>query len=184
MLNKTELRNNMRKLRNSLLPEVRQVAAQNLSANLSSLLAGVKTLAIYFANNHEIDLCFFIDYCLANKIKVYAPIAYREHRQLKFERIYSTNPLKIFYPINYPIMEEINVSQLDLVLLPLLAADVNGNRLGQGGGYYDATFAERSDHRPILCGVGYDFQLREKIQVDPWDVKLNYFVSNKQIVKY
>ena len=61
--------------------------------------------------------------------------------------------------------------------------DKSGHRLGQGGGYYDSTFGKLTP-RPIMCGVGYEWQLRDVIPSDEWDVPLDYFVSDQHIYKF
>lgn len=56
------------------------------------------------------------------------------------------------------------VTALDLVVVPLVGADRTGRRLGRGRGYFDRALAHRRDpgsDRPVLVGVGYDFQLVE-----------------------
>ncbi|HEX7130707.1 MAG TPA: 5-formyltetrahydrofolate cyclo-ligase, partial [Rhodanobacteraceae bacterium] len=63
--------------------------------------------------------------------------------------------------------EAVSARQLDLVLLPLLAFDARGNRLGTGGGWYDTTFSflreQARPTRPLLVGIGYAFQQVDKL---------------------
>ncbi|MGD9152528.1 MAG: 5-formyltetrahydrofolate cyclo-ligase [Gammaproteobacteria bacterium] len=71
----------------------------------------------------------------------------------------------------------ITPEDLDLVLMPLAAFDMHGNRLGMGGGYYDRTFA-RTSH-PMLIGVAYTCQEVPQIAAEPWDVKLHGVVTEE-----
>ena len=59
-----------------------------------------------------------------------------------------------------------------LVLMPLVAFDARGARLGMGGGWYDRTFAFRklAPAPPHLVGVGFDVQRLESLPVEEWDV--------------
>lgn len=70
---------------------------------------------------------------------------------------------------------------LDLVLLPLVAFDCQGNRLGMGGGYYDRTFAyfhrRRVWRTPHLIGVAHEFQQVEVLQAQSWDIPLQGVVT-------
>lgn len=70
---------------------------------------------------------------------------------------------------------------LDLAILPLVAFDRYGHRLGSGGGYYDRYFAFRRDRsvamRPILLGVAYDFQLQDSLACSVTDVPLDGVVT-------
>lgn len=70
--------------------------------------------------------------------------------------------------------------ELDLLIMPLVAMDARGNRLGMGGGYYDRTLANFANGalQPVLVGVGYQFQLVEKIETQPWDVPLDWIATD------
>lgn len=77
--------------------------------------------------------------------------------------------------VNLSVNHAIAVSQLDIVLLPLVAFDGSGNRLGMGGGFYDATFAHLKDSkkRPKFIGLAYESQKVAEIPTDPWDIRLD-----------
>lgn len=75
---------------------------------------------------------------------------------------------------------EIALDQFDLVLVPGMAFDLYGNRLGRGRGFYDRLLPSVSG---VKCGVGYDFQLLEKIPVEPHDVKLSFILTPSRFVK-
>lgn len=69
---------------------------------------------------------------------------------------------------------------LDVVLLPLLAFDLAGNRLGMGGGYYDRCFAayrNRGLKRPLRVGLAFDWQRADSLPAQPWDVPLHAVVT-------
>ncbi len=66
----------------------------------------------------------------------------------------------------------------DLVLVPLVAIDRAGTRLGQGKGHYDRVLGELKRRGALLVGVGWSVQLIDStIPVDPWDVPLDGFAS-------
>ena len=66
----------------------------------------------------------------------------------------------------------------DLVLMPLVAVDRRGTRLGQGKGHYDRVAGALREHGALLIGVGWSVQkLDSEIPVDPWDVPLDGFAS-------
>ena len=62
-------------------------------------------------------------------------------------------------------------SALDLVLVPGIAFDIAGNRLGRGRGFYDRMLALSPD--AVSCGVGFDGQVVALVPVEPHDVKLH-----------
>jgi 5-formyltetrahydrofolate cyclo-ligase len=66
----------------------------------------------------------------------------------------------------------------DLVLVPLVAIDSKGTRLGQGKGHYDRVLAKLRERGALLIGVGWQVQrLDEEIPAEPWDVPLDGFAS-------
>ena len=66
----------------------------------------------------------------------------------------------------------------DLVLVPLVAIDGHGTRLGQGKGHYDRVLARLREHGALLIGVGWEVQkVEEQIPAEPWDVPLDGFAS-------
>ena len=73
-------------------------------------------------------------------------------------------------------------TELEVVLVPLVAVDWSGNRLGHGAGYYDRTFAFRrdSDH-PVLIGLAHRFQVIESIEPRPWDIPVDLVVTETGI---
>lgn len=70
--------------------------------------------------------------------------------------------------------ERITVSDLDVLLLPLLAIDSHGYRLGYGGGYYDRLLEHQRP--PYLIGVGYLAQYCATLPQDAWDIPLDGFL--------
>lgn len=93
----------------------------------------------------------------------------------------------------YSIREPVNTSngvsptKLDLVVTPLVAFDLQGHRLGTGGGYYDRTFSflrMDSNTKPYMLGLGYASQQAELIQSDPWDISLDGVVTEKKFISF
>lgn len=93
------------------------------------------------------------------------------------------------YGIPEPLYQAKNIiptEELDLVIMPLVAMDRAGNRLGMGGGYYDRSFEFKkslpAESKPILMGFAYDFQLVDNLTAEMWDVPLDYIVTNKAFI--
>jgi len=73
----------------------------------------------------------------------------------------------------------------DLVLVPLLAVDRSGNRLGQGGGHYDRALPALRARGARIIGVGWAMQLLDiALPAEPWDVRLDAFASPDGIVEF
>jgi len=79
-----------------------------------------------------------------------------------------------------PSCAEIPPEKFDLILVPGVAFDWNGNRLGRGRGFYDRLLAKTSG---LKCGVGYDFQLIGKVPAEPHDARVNFIVTPTRCVR-
>jgi 5-formyltetrahydrofolate cyclo-ligase len=73
----------------------------------------------------------------------------------------------------------------DLILVPLVAIDGKGTRLGQGKGHYDRVLAKLRERGALLIGVGWQTQkVDEQIPAEPWDVALDGFASPAGLEMY
>ncbi len=66
---------------------------------------------------------------------------------------------------------------MDVIVLPLLACDAQGARLGQGGGWYDRTLAQPEAALPLCIGVGFDLQFVDHVPTEAHDHRLDIFIS-------
>lgn len=73
----------------------------------------------------------------------------------------------------------ISPQDLDIILMPLVAFDEKGTRLGMGGGYYDRTL-EKVTH-PLLIGVAYEFQRQPYLEPGKWDVPMMATITPQAI---
>ncbi|MGA3164442.1 MAG: 5-formyltetrahydrofolate cyclo-ligase [Verrucomicrobiota bacterium] len=75
---------------------------------------------------------------------------------------------------------EIPLSKFDLVLVPGVAFDLQGHRLGRGRGFYDRLLAEV---RGVKCGVAFDEQLASEVPAGMLDVQVNFILTATRCVK-
>ena len=68
----------------------------------------------------------------------------------------------------------------DLILVPGLAFDRRGNRLGFGGGYYDRLLALPMAAGAFVVGLAFAFQLLDQLPAEPWDRPVNAVVTDRQ----
>ena len=97
---------------------------------------------------------------------------------------------KNFDPLNtniYGLLEPaIKTNSLipDIILVPLLAFDKNKNRLGYGKGFYDRFLTKFSNKRKIITiGVAFSFQKYNKVPTSSGDVRLDYILTDKGLIK-
>lgn len=70
-----------------------------------------------------------------------------------------------------------DISEIDLVIVPAVAYDRHGNRVGRGKGYYDRLL---SRSKAVTIGVCYDFQLFDEIEVEEHDIPVHFVVADGQ----
>ena len=92
-----------------------------------------------------------------------------------------TGSFGIDEPING---EPVQLSRHDAVLVPIVAFDETGQRLGQGGGFYDRAIADAGAARPLLIGVAHAFQQVRSVPVEAWDMPLDAVVTEERIHEF
>jgi 5-formyltetrahydrofolate cyclo-ligase len=181
-LSRHNLRQQMRAQRRAVPKAIAEMASQKLAEHVLHLpiLKEAQHIAMYCANDAEIDPTPLFEQLHALGKDCYLPVLDVETSgHLVFVRHQLHEPLKQNrYKIPEPHISNDRIfpaDKLDVVLMPLVAFDKQGGRLGMGKGYYDRTFAflcEKVLSKPFLLGLAYAFQCVEAIDVEPWDVPL------------
>lgn len=163
-------------------PETRQTAANAAASILKSQPAFKQSrkVACYLPFKGEFDTLPIIQHIWRRNGECYLPVL--ASGALKFFSYIKGDELR---ENHYGILEpagtnEMTPEMLDMVLLPLLAFDSNGCRLGTGGGFYDKTFnfiLDKPERRPLLVGVGFAAQEAQSLPSEPWDIKLDAVVT-------
>lgn len=190
MNDRQQLRRQMRERRRSLSPLVREAAHRQFARTLSrsNFLHPGRRIAVYFAYGHEADLQHVIALARRRGCLLYLPVITDfRHCRMRFVRYQADSVMRVNrYGIAEPDprhAEIIPVRQLDLVLLPLVAFDACGWRLGSGAGFYDRSLHHlrigRRWRKPKLIGVGYECQRVTRLQPDRWDVPLDGMLTER-----
>ena len=150
-----------------------------------------KSVALFLPNDGEIDLTPLIDTAWRPGKRCLLPILDRLiERRLFFAPYGPGTPLKSNrYGIPEPDTHPYRVVRplaIDLILVPLVAFDRHGNRVGMGGGYYDRTLSflrhRKRWRRPTLMGVAFAFQQTESIEARPWDIPLPFVATDTGVM--
>ncbi len=108
------------------------------------------------------------------------------NRRLWFVEYTNSSPMQLNkFSIPEPkIFKLIPPWSLDLVLVPLVAFDRTGNRLGMGGGYYDISFESNLTRgkRPKMVGIAHSFQELSSLKPNPWDIPLDAIVTEQELI--
>jgi len=195
LISKKALRQDIRQQRNELTESAQQAAGFGVLKQLRQYPAfqASHRIAAYLANDGEIPLTPTITHLWQRNRECYLPVLFGfGSRKMHFSHYhsksrFSNNKYNIPEPI-VPIRKQLKSNVLDLVLMPLVAFDGMGNRLGMGGGYYDRSFEflrfRKYWKKPRLIGVAYDFQQVELLQTDPWDVPVDAIVTPTRLIRF
>lgn len=199
---KQELRLRQQQLRENLGADDRELAAKAVRRQVMNLLSRLYPVekrdaarplkvAVYAAIRGELDLAPLLPALQALPGELYFPAVHKSATgsDLVFCRLPTGIGPEEFLCVGcfgVPEPPEKNrgagAAQLDLVLVPGLAFDAAGNRLGWGKGYYDRFLASLRP-RPLTIGIAYDFQLLEAaVPVTPHDQKLDHIVTPSRIL--
>src|SRR5690606_39362806 len=157
------------------------------------LLSPGRRVAVYFAYGHEADLRHVIDVARRRGCLLYLPVitSFR-HSRMRFVRYRADSVMRVNrYGIAEPDRRHADVAavrRLDLVLLPLVAFDEHGWRLGSGAGFYDRSLQHlregRRWRRPKLIGIAYECQRVARLRPDRWDVPLDGVVTERGLQRF
>lgn len=146
-------------------------------------LQGHEVIAGYCPKDRELDVMMLLDMLLERRFKVTLPVVEKGSRLLKFVAWDHQTPLVTgAFGITQPqICEETQFLEPDVFLVPMLAFDRNGGRLGFGGGYYDTTLAHYKAQKNILSvGIAYAEQAcLFNLPAEEHDIKMDWVVTQQ-----
>lgn len=142
-----------------------------------------KIILFYVSVRGEVKTDDMISESLSHGKKILVPVADVKHRKLMISEIHDLNELSTGafgipepkYPHEFPI------GKIDLVIVPGIAFDHFGNRVGYGTGFYDRFLKKIKKGVPLIA-LGYDFQIVHKIRANRMDVKVHKIVTEKGII--
>lgn len=192
---RSALRREIRTRRRSLSRTAQRRAAREVQrfALDSGIMARRRRIAFYMPADGEIDVLPLLHRVHAMGRECYLPtLDALPSGRLRFLR---WQPGDRLYLNRYGIPEPATAIggglpawMLDLLLVPLVAFDDAGNRLGMGAGYYDRTLAflgrRRFWRRPLLCGVAHEFQRVAKLEAAHWDIPLDLCITDRQLHRF
>ncbi|MEX1057040.1 MAG: 5-formyltetrahydrofolate cyclo-ligase [Natronospirillum sp.] len=182
--NRQHIRQVKRRTRRALSAQQQTAAARRFArlAVQHPLIQHARHIALYLPNDGELDPRPLMRNLWQRGHICYLPVLSKtRYRQLVFRPYYPHSLLSPNY-LGIPeprAVKTVTGAALDAVLMPLVAFDEQGNRLGMGGGFYDRTFAQRWC-RPHLIGVAHAFQAEAALPYASWDVPLRAVVTDRR----
>ena len=179
MLQRQEIRQQVRHLRRAMPDEQQAQAAEQLAElalNYAPVTAA-RNIALFLSVDGELNTRPLIARLWHLKKAVYLPVLHPfSPGNLLFLRYSPDTPLlpnKLRIPEPpLDIRQLITLDQLNLMLVPLVAFDQHGQRLGMGGGFYDRTLQNWRQHGFLPVGLAHDCQQVDSLPVAEWDVPL------------
>lgn len=155
----------------------------NAAAVLSSFLAGYRgvDLAGYMPIRTEINPLPAMEEAAAHG-RVGVPVILGEGQPLKFSEWSPEGEMKDG-PFGAKIPFEDRFFEPEIVIVPLVAFDVKGGRLGYGGGFYDRTLQLLRSQRPTLAvGFAYSDQIAKDLPLETTDQPLDLVITEREII--
>ena len=177
---KAALRERAKEARLLLSPSQIAEYSRSITERLLDILDGFTTVMVYAAKAPEVETSGLIADLNRRGVRVVVPIIERETHTLRLS--YLPDP-SVLVPSTFNVPEPIGhelparPEEIEAVVIPMLAFDAEGNRLGYGAGYYDR-FLCRYPH-PQKIGIAFSCQQAESIPTDQNDVKMDWIVTEK-----
>lgn len=149
-----------------------------------------KNILFYVSFNNEVDTIETIRELLKNKEEnkknIIVPYVEKGNPILQLSELKNFSDLE---PRTFGILEpkedktkKFDANKLDLVIVPGIAFDKNGHRIGYGHGYYDR-FLQKLSKNTVKIGLAFELQLIEKIHEEGHDIPVDWVITEKNIVK-
>lgn len=174
-MEKDQVRKTIREQKRKMSHETISTLSNQIMEQVRELpeILTAKTLLCYCSYNQEVETLSFIEWALENGMQVGVPKVIEN--DMEFCQIHS---LKELAPGYQGIPEPISSDTIDcnqaVMILPGLAFDVLGNRVGYGKGFYDRYLRQHEQIAITKIGVCFSFQLLEQITCEehdePWDI--------------
>ena len=146
-------------------------------------------IGLYYDGFGELPTQPILDWCQHLGYFPYLPVVGslgNDDKRLRFVPIYHAKLLNVPTRIHGLGMKQKHhrrllwARELDVIICPLVAVDLNGNRMGMGGGFYDTTLGKSyraGVKKPLKIGWCYDFQVVGQLARQPWDVPLDGLIT-------
>jgi 5-formyltetrahydrofolate cyclo-ligase len=188
-----QIRQQIRAARRSLNTEMQQQASLDLVQQLLAQkeIQQAQHIALYLTNDGELDTKALIQALWQQGKSLYLPLLHPVVPGYLVFQLYQ--PDTTLTPNRFGIGEpHLNcsqlcpVSQLDLIFTPLVAFDLQGQRLGMGGGFYDRTLSQLPPgaNNPLLIGLAHDCQQVDAVPTEAWDIPLPIICTPSRFLRF
>lgn len=184
---KEKLRVELKKIRNSLSQREVHRKSNKIKKKLLEMdeFKQAHYIAFYVSYNNEVHTHDMIKDSLAAGKQVVVPISNKKNKCLLLSKLERWNELEVgAYGILEPMkqhVKEISIGIIDIVIVPGIAFDEYGHRIGHGMGYYDDLL--KTSLNAVHIGLAFEFQIVDTIPVEEQDVPVDKIVTEKRIIE-
>jgi 5-formyltetrahydrofolate cyclo-ligase len=186
---KTELRKRMRALRNALPPAACALRSARIADRLNELavVAGARSVCLFWPieERHEVDLRPLDAVLRARGVRVAYPAVDRDTNAMTFRFVADPEAMQehsFGFREPSPREPEARAEEIDAIVVPALAIDPRGHRIGYGSGYYDKTLPRYAPPATTVA-VAFDFQLLAEVPDSPLDVTAAWIVTDARTLQ-
>lgn len=145
-----------------------------------------KQLALYASFKNEVLTDAIFGYALAHGKEVFFPRIVSGKRGLVFLRVhgrkdFSQGSYKIHEPAHDRELDIIAPSSFDIIVVPGIAFDTAGNRLGYGKGYYDRVLGSLKQDC-LVAAIAFDFQVLDRVPAEVHDIKMGMIITESRTI--
>ena len=170
--------------RQALSAEEHALASARIEIELASLLSPLspRTIAFCWPVRREFDCRPVVERLIVSGWRACQPVVVARDAPMQF-RAWQPNAEMTTDPYGIPVPAAAVGARPDVILLPLVAFDEQGFRLGYGGGYFDRTLAELAA-KPLAIGVGFELCRIDSVGPGPHDIRMDAIVTEAGIRRY
>lgn len=195
---KSNLRERIGRWRDKLTDEERRVRSAEICRNLQQVVTDFVlpksrmpgkplTVLTYLPFRSEVDVLPFVKWCWRQNYQVVVPKVSVQDKTMSLHIISGLHETSLgAYGIREPRADLpiVHASQLDMIVMPGLAFDAAGRRLGYGGGYYDRLLAQAAEEAaalPLLVAPCFALQVVDVVPTEAHDFRVDLLVTEQRI---
>lgn len=173
-------------VRNNVPSRELDILSSRIAGRLFDLreFADAGTISLYMHIGSEVRTSEILSWCLSHQKRVIVPIIEKANRRLLFSELKA--PQRELEPGTFGILEPkpeflrlVNLKEADVALVPGVAWDVHGYRIGYGGGYYDRSINSLHSHLATI-GLAYEFQILRELPRTRYDRPVHKIVTERR----
>lgn len=189
ILDKENIRRKILKQRGRMTQEEASILSEKIIEKLKKIpvYKTSKTIMLYLSFGNEVDSTKIIEDCFKDGKRVVMPYCRKSDMSITpteikdIEMDLSENDMGYKQP-KKDSLSPVDPSEIDLIIVPGIAFDRKGYRVGFGAGYYDRFLGKLNFELPTI-GLAYDFQIIDSfIKMEDYDIPVDYVMTDQRII--